>query len=164
MLTGHRLQPAVAGFAPYIRIDLTFVFDSPKGDYKMPRTIKTDPNLKPGKPAKPANLSEQASREWDRLTGELEASRIHVSAAHRATLYLAATIAADVAAMWKVIEAEGLYWTNKKTGEPKEHPAAKRMDALRRDYLKALTMLGLRAAVADPEPDTSETLEDVLNG
>jgi hypothetical protein len=65
--------------------------------------------------------------------------------------------------MWKVIEAEGLYWTNKKTGEPKEHPAAKRMDALRRDYLKALTMLGLRASVAEPEPDKSGTLEAFLN-
>jgi P27 family predicted phage terminase small subunit len=129
----------------------------------MPRTVKTDPNLKPGKPAKPVNLSERASREWDRLTGELDAARIHVSEAHRATLYLAATIAADVAAMWKVIEAEGLYWTNKKTGEPKEHPAAKRMDALRRDYLKALTMLGLRASVADPEPDKSGTLAEFLN-
>jgi len=51
-----------------------------------------------------------------------------------------------------------------KTGEPKEHPAAKRMDALRRDYLKALTMLGLRASVAQPEEDKTETLEDILNG
>jgi P27 family predicted phage terminase small subunit len=129
----------------------------------MPRTVKIDPNLKQGKPAKPAHLSQRASREWDRLTGELECARIHLSEAHRATLSLASTIAADIAASWKVIEAEGLYWTNKRTGEPKEHPAAKRMDALRRDYLKALTMLGLRASVADPEQDTEPTLEDVLN-
>jgi hypothetical protein len=54
-------------------------------------------------------------------------------------------------------------WTHKKTGEPKEHPAAKRMDALRRDYLKALTMLGLRASVAEPEPDKSGTLEGFLS-
>ena len=130
----------------------------------MPRTVKTDPNLKPGKPAKPANLSTRASREWDRLTGELERARIHVSEAHRATLFLAATIAADIATVWKVIEVEGLYWTNKRTGEPKEHPAAKRMDALRRDYLKVLTVLGLRATVAEPEADKSRTLEDILNG
>ena len=130
----------------------------------MPRTVKTDPNLKPGKPTKPANLSERASHEWDRLTGELERARIHVSEAHRATLSLAATIAADIAASWKVIEVEGLYWTNAKPGEPKEHPAARRMDALRRDYLKALTMLGLRASVAEPEDDKAETLEDILNG
>ena len=38
------------------------------------------------------------------------------------------------------------------------------MDALRRDYLKALTMLGLRASVAQPEEDKTETLEDILNG
>ena len=130
----------------------------------MPRTVKIDPNLKQGTPAKPANQSAQASREWDRLTGELERSRIHLSEAHRATLTLAATVAADIAAMWKVIEVEGLYWTNKNTGEPREHPAAKRMDALRRDYLKALTMLGLRASVAVPEEVQHETLEDILNG
>jgi len=130
----------------------------------MPRTVKTDPNLKQGTPTKPANLSEQASREWDRLTGELERARIHVSEAHRATLSLAATIAADIAASWKVIEVEGIYWTNTKTGEPREHPAAKRMDALRRDYLKALVMLGLRATVAEPEEVKMETLEDILNG
>jgi P27 family predicted phage terminase small subunit len=129
----------------------------------MPRTVKTDPNLKQGKPAKPAHLSQRASREWDRLTGELDRARIHLSEAHRATLSLAATIAADIVASWKIIEADGLYWTNKRTGEPKEHPAAKRMDALRRDYLKALTMLGLRASVADPEEDKEPTLEDVLN-
>jgi phage terminase small subunit len=130
----------------------------------MPRTVKTDPNLKAGSPTKPANLSPQASREWDRLTGELERARIHVSEAHRATLSLAATIAADITASWKVIEVEGLYWTNRKTGEPKEHPAAKRMDALRRDYLKALTMLGLRASVAEPEEDKIESLEEALSG
>jgi P27 family predicted phage terminase small subunit len=130
----------------------------------MPRTVKTDHNLKQGTPTKPAHLSERASREWDRLTGELVRSRIHLSEAHRATLTLAATVAADIAAMWKVIEVEGLYWTNKKTGEPKEHPAAKRMDALRRDYLKALTMLGLRASVAQPEEVKRETLDDILNG
>jgi hypothetical protein len=102
---------------------------------------------------------------WLRCTTrDATPSRIHVSEAHRATLSLAATIAADIAASWKVIEVEGLYWTNVKTGEPKEHPAAKRMDALRRDYLKALTMLGLRASVAEPEEDKAETLEDILNG
>ena len=130
----------------------------------MPRTVKVDPNLKQGKPAKPAHLSPRASREWDRLTGELERARIHLSEAHRATLSLASTIAADIVVSWAVIEKEGLYSTNKKTGEPKEHPAAKRLDALRRDYLKALTMLGLRASVADPEEDNAPTLEEILNG
>jgi|SRR5215469_9088617 len=130
----------------------------------MPRTVRKDCNLNPGEPVKPSHLSDRASREWDRLTGELKKARIHVTAAHRATLTLAATIAADIAASWAVIEQEGLYWTHKKTGEPKEHPAAKRLDALRRDYLKALTMLGLRASVAEPEKDEGRTLEDILNG
>jgi phage terminase small subunit len=117
----------------------------------MARTVKTDPNLKPGAPTKPANLSERASREWDRLIGELDRARIHVSEAHRAVLCHAANIAADIVALWAVFETEGRFWTNPKTGEPKEHPAAKSLDALPRDHLKALTMLGLRASVADPE-------------
>jgi phage terminase small subunit len=141
-----------------------FDFESRKEVKIMPRTVKVDPNLKAGAPIKPAGLSPQASKEWDRLTGELERARIHLSEAHRATLTLAATIAADIAYQWNVIEKEGLYWTNPKTGEPKEHPAAKRLDALRRDYLKALTMLGLRASVAEPEERNEETLEDIING
>jgi P27 family predicted phage terminase small subunit len=130
----------------------------------MPRTVRKDSNLNPGEPVKPTHLSAQASREWDRLTEELKKARVHVTAAHRATLTLAATIAADIAVSWKIIEGEGLYWTNKKTGEPKEHPAAKRLDALRRDYLKALTMLGLRASVAEPEKYEGQTLEEMLSG
>ena len=41
----------------------------------MPRTVKQDPNLIPGKPEKPNNLSVRASAEWDKLTGELEAAQ-----------------------------------------------------------------------------------------
>lgn len=130
----------------------------------MPRTVKTDKNLPSGEPSKPVNLSARASREWDRLTGELKAARIQVSVAHRATLSLAATIAADIASSWAVIEEDGPYWTNIKTGEVKEHPAAKRLDALRRDYIKALVMLGLRAMVSQPEESKEESLEDILNG
>lgn len=44
------------------------------------------------------------------------------------------------------------------------HPASKRLDALRRDYIKVLTMLGLRTAVAVPEESHEETLEELLNG
>jgi hypothetical protein len=54
--------------------------------------------------------------------------------------------------------------TTGKTGGPKEHPAAKRLDALRRDHLKALTMLGLRASVAEPEEKNVRTMEDILSG
>lgn len=130
----------------------------------MPRTVKTDHNLKPGTPTKPANLSPRASVEWDRLTGELERARIQLSAAHRAVLSLAATIAADIASSWATIEEDGMYLTNAKTGERKEHPAAKRLDALRRDYIKALVMLGLRASIAQAEEQKAETLDDILNG
>jgi phage terminase small subunit len=134
---------------------------SPLGRFRLASCPSTRPR---GALGKPANLSAGVSRDWDRLTGELDRSHFRLSEAHRATLTLAATVAADIAAMWKVIEVEGLFWTNKKTGEPKEHPAAKRMDALRRDYLKALTMLGLRASVAEPEERQEETLEDILRG
>lgn len=130
----------------------------------MPRTARKDSNLQEGAPLKPTHLSTLASREWDRLTVELEQANIRLTTAHRATLSLAATIAADIATSWATIETEGLYWVNAKTGEPKEHPAAKRLDALRRDYLKALTMLGLRTAVASVTPDKEPSLDDLLNG
>jgi hypothetical protein len=63
----------------------------------MPRTAKKDPNLRPGKPVKSAS----AAIEWDRLTSELENAHIQVATSHRALLSLAATIAADIAALGK---------------------------------------------------------------
>jgi hypothetical protein len=42
------------------------------------------------------------------------------------------------------------------------HPATKRMDALRRDYIKVLATLGVRMAVAAPDPDPTKSLADVL--
>jgi phage terminase small subunit len=129
----------------------------------MPRTVKTDPNLKPGAPLKPANLSARAYAEWDRLISELAASQIQVSAAHRAPLSLAATIAADIASAWARVQANGAYQTNLKTGAITEHPASKKLDALRRDYIKVLVMLVLRTAVAAPERSKEVSLEDFLN-
>ena len=78
----------------------------------MPRTVKHDRNLKPGKPVKPENLSERAAQEWDRLTTELEGSQIQVTTAHRTLLVLAATIAADIAKVWDTVRREGEYVTN----------------------------------------------------
>jgi P27 family predicted phage terminase small subunit len=130
----------------------------------MPRTVKKDANLQKGMPVKPTTLSKRASGQWDRLVGELTRARIQLTEAHRAVLTLAATIAADIAASWESIEKDGAYQLNKKTGVMQEHPAAKRMDALRRDYMKALTMLGLRAMVAEPEQGKGPTLADILNG
>ena len=129
----------------------------------MPRTVKSDANLKAGPPAKPANLSARAAAEWDRLTGELAASQIQVTAAHRSALSLAATIAADIAAAWQTVQADGQYQVNAKTGAITEHPAGKKLDALRRDYIKVLAMLGLRTAVAASEKSKEVSLEDFLN-
>jgi phage terminase small subunit len=128
----------------------------------MPRTVRKDANLKPGKPLKPTNLSDRAALEWDRLTGELEAAQIQVTTAHRTLLSLAATIAADIAAAWEVVKEEGSYITNKKTGVVQVHPASKMLNELRRDYIKVLTCLGTRATPAAPEPKV-RTLEELLN-
>ena len=118
--------------------------------------------MTPGTPEKPLNLSPRAAQEWDRLVAELEASGIHVSKAHRSLISNAATIAADIAEAWAAIEQDGAYELNAKTGVNQMHPAAKRLDALRRDYLKVMSLIGLRAAVS--EKTGEETLDDVLNG
>ena len=130
----------------------------------MPRTVKKDANLLAGKPLKPSNLSERAAREWDRITGELEASQIQVTSAHRAVLSMAATISADIQDAWETVQEDGAYSVNAKTGAVQAHPASKKLDALRRDYIKVLAMLGLRTAVAGKDPDKEATLEDLLNG
>ena len=78
-------------------------------------------------------------------------------------LALAATIAADIAKAWDTVKREGEYVTNPKTGVLQAHPASKRLDALRRDYVKVLVMVGLRALPA-VEPDDGPSLEDVLCG
>ena len=129
----------------------------------MPRTAKKDAHLQPGKPVNPDNLSDRASVAWDRLTAELETAHIQVSTPHRPLLSLAATIAADIGKAWDVVKKEGEYTTNRKTGVAQVHPASKRLDALRRDYIKVLTALGTRAMAAPP-PDNGPTLEDLLNG
>jgi phage terminase small subunit len=105
-------------------------------------------DLTAGTPTKPSGLSPGASVEWDRLLAELAAAGLQITAAHRAPLALASTIAADIKTDWAVIQAEGAYQTNRKTGAVQAHPAVKRLDALRRDYIKVLGLLGLRAAVS----------------
>lgn len=71
------------------------------------------------------------------------------------------TIAADIAEGWKAIQEDGAYITTK--AGLQAHPATKRIDALRRDYIKVLGILGLRAAVAG-ESKAERTLEDIVNG
>jgi phage terminase small subunit len=129
----------------------------------MPRTAKKDPNLKPGKPLKSANLSDRAAIAWDRLVGQLEGAQIQLTTAHSPLLTLAATLSADIAQAWEVVKEEGAYITNRKTGAVQEHPASKKLDALRRDYIKVLTCLGTRAVAAPPH-DAGPSLEDILSG
>jgi hypothetical protein len=112
---------------------------------------KLGKSLKPGTPVKPAGLSARASVEWDRLFQELQDAGILVCVAHRAPLALAATIAADIASDWAEIQKVGAYVPSAKGGI-QAHPAVKRMDALRRDYVKVLGLLGLRAAVSGEKP------------
>lgn len=115
-----------------------------------------------GEPDKPRNLSTRAASEWDRLVSELQNSGIQVSKAHRTLISLAATIGADIAEAWETVKTQGAYITNAKTGALQAHPAAKRLDALRRDYIKVMSLIGLRAAVAGDGP--GDSLEDILNG
>lgn len=119
--------------------------------------------MTPGVPEKPSNLSTRAAREWDKIVSELEASGINVSKAHRGLIAQAATIAADIAQAWAIIGEDGAYEVNAKTGTTQMHPAAKRLDTLRRDYIKVMSLIGLRAAVNET-PSADETLDDVLNG
>jgi hypothetical protein len=125
----------------------------------MARLPKTE--LTPGGLEKPANLSPRAAVEWDRLVKELAAAGVIVSTGHRALVSQAATIAADIADAWEVVEAEGAYTVNKKTGTPVMHPAAKRLDVLRRDHLKVLGQIGLRGSAVKGKP--SRSLDELLN-
>jgi len=124
-------------------------------------TAKLSPELKAGQPKKPTNLSVRASAEWDRLSAELAEAGIQVSVAHRAPLGLAATIGADIAEGWAAMKRDGTYIEGR--AGLRAHPATKRIDALRRDYIKVLGMLGLRAAVSDGSTPGEQSLEDFLN-
>jgi phage terminase small subunit len=112
---------------------------------------------------KSSNLSEWASVEWDKLLAELEASGIDLSPAHRCTLVVCATLRADIRDCWAVIRENGSAYTQAGTGAVKLHPAAARLDVLRRDLTKSLALLGLQKPVPDNE-EHGETLEDILNG
>jgi phage terminase small subunit len=128
----------------------------------MPRTVKTDKHLHPGQPAKPNNLSERASEAWDRIARELTESNIRLTSAHRTVLSMASTLAADIEDAWEAIKVDGPYIAGK--AGLVAHPATKRLDALRRDYIKVLAMLGLRTAVPAKDDDKEETLDELLEG
>ena len=126
----------------------------------MPRTVKRDKNLRAGQPAKPDELTGRAGEEWDRLTLELDESNIQLTPAHRSTLAQAAQLCADMEEARARIATDGAYILGK-VGLV-AHPATKRLDALRRDYIKVLTMLGLRAAVASDTDEKEASLSDLL--
>lgn len=109
---------------------------------------------------KSKGLSDNASAEWDRIVGELKAAGVTLSPIHRAPLTLAATIAADIKDGWENIKRDGSYIMTK--AGLQAHPASKRIDALRRDYVKVLALLGLRVAVTTGG-SKEESLADVLN-
>ncbi len=106
---------------------------------------------------KPQGLSPNASAQWDRLSAELTTSGVALTSAHRAPRTLASTIAADITTDWKELQAEGTYSVGKNGIQI--HPAAKRLDALRRDYLKVLAVL-IRGVTIVPN---ANSLEDFLN-
>ena len=72
-----------------------------------PKDSKNPPNF--ATPLKPAGLSAAASIEWDRLLGEIEASGLQITPAHRAAISLAATIAADITDSWAAVQKDGAY-------------------------------------------------------
>jgi Phage terminase, small subunit len=125
-------------------------------------STKPKAKLVPGKPVKSESLSEYASKEWDRILASLEASGIELSPAHHCTLVVCATLRADIRDCWKVLQANGGNYTTAGTGAVKLHPAAARLDVLRRDLTKALALLGLQKPVPDADEDDSQTLEDVI--
>lgn len=126
-------------------------------------TTKRASKLITGTLDKSSNLSEWAAQEWDKLLAELEASGIDLSPAHRCTLVVCATLRADIRDCWAVIRANGSAYTQAGTGAVKLHPAAARLDVLRRDLTKSLALLGLQKPIPD-DTEPGETLEDILNG
>lgn len=128
----------------------------------MARTNESQSNLAvTSEIPKSKGLSETASMEWDRIVGEVKAAGVQLSPMHRAPLTLAATIAADIRQGWERIKEDGAYIMTK--AGLQAHPASKRIDALRRDYVRVLALLGLRASVSSGTAD-KETLDDVLKG
>jgi phage terminase small subunit len=123
-----------------------------------------DQKLASGVPAKPPALTKKESAEWDRIVRELLDSNIKLSTAHRSLIENAACIAVEIADAKEVIELEGRYLVNPKTGVAAAHPAAKRMDNLRRDYVRIMSLLGMRSAPTVPGGDKKKSMSDLLNG
>ena len=129
---------------------------------KAERT-KSKPRLIPGAIPKSEHLSPWASEEWDKLLSELEASGIELSPAHRCTLVVCATLRADIRDCWAVIRENKSNYTQAGTGAVKLHPAAARLDVLRRDLTKALALLGIHKPTPEEPGSKEPTLEEILD-
>jgi P27 family predicted phage terminase small subunit len=118
-------------------------------------------NLTPGRPAKPPGLSKKASVEWDRIVEELTNANVQLSVVHSRLIEQAATIAVDLQDAAEVVEHEGAYVTNEKTGVVQLHPAARRVDSLRLSLVKVLSLLGMRSA--SPGGEKPQSLSALLD-
>lgn len=119
-------------------------------------------NTTPGLPAKPQGLPKPVCTEWDRIIRDLTESNIRVAKAHGRLILQAAQIAVDIVdAQTTITLNKSPYYLNKNTGAIMLHPATRRLDTLRRDYIKVLSLLGLRSAVLGPA-EASKSMEDIL--
>jgi hypothetical protein len=119
-------------------------------------------NMRPGRPAKPPGMSKAVGAEWDRILKDVASSGISITKAHGMLVKQAAEIAVDIANASATSEKDGPYYLNRNTGAVMVHPATRRLDSLRRDYVKVLSLLGLRSAVAG-ETEKGATLDDMMD-
>lgn len=118
-------------------------------------------NMTLGVPARPDNLEGKAAEAWDEIVTELVDSGIQLSKAHRTLLETAATLVADMEDSREVAKIEGHYRENPRTGAYQLHPAVRRLDALRRDFIKTMSQLGMRSAQAGgAKADKHDFLDD----
>jgi len=118
-----------------------------------------------GCPNKPANLSAEASAEWDLLVGELSELGV-ISEVDRAAIEMAARYAGYFAEAAEDVQKHGLTVATK-TGAKANPSIRARDDAarIRKTYLEALGLTpASRSRVSTPEPDSGPSLEDILDG
>lgn len=108
----------------------------------MPRPKKQVKQLTPGMPEKPAGLSTDAARNWDRIVSEMQESGIVLIPAYRAAIVQAATIQADLENAWQDIRENGRYIVSK-TGVKKINPAVEDTHKLNEKLSRALYALGI---------------------